>query len=283
MVDARRCSSLTAAVALRRPDWAEGVIARLHSFGRLYAFHVTIRRRLAAVQQPLAADGPPNNWLLRWFGAEFCRVREVALIPIRRRGKLAVAAASAYTSRTMGRTVTGKTLGYGLTTLRILNGVLMAGHGLQKLRGWFGGSGIDGTAAGFEHLGLRPGRRHAVLAGVTETASGAMMALGVVTPVASAATTGLMTVAIRKVHFKNGLWATKGGYEYNLTLAAAAFVLADLGAGPLAVDGRFLQKRAGLSWAIAQLVVGVVSALALLELSTHRTDPPESSPESAHE
>lgn len=162
----------------------------------------------------------------------------------------------------------------GLAALRAVNGGLMAAHGLQKLKGWFGGDGLDATAAGFEHLGLRPGRRHAVLAGVTETASGALMLLGAFTPIASAATTGLMTVAIRTVHGPNGPWAAKGGYEYNLTLIAAAFALADAGPGALAVDGTILKRRTGLGWAVAQLAIGVGSALAVLAIAERTAGQP---------
>ena len=107
----------------------------------------------------------------------------------------------------------------------------MAGHGLQKLAGWFGGGGLEQTAAGFDRLGLRPGRQHAVAAGVTEVLSGTGAVLGAVTPLASAMTTGTMTVAVGKVHGRNGPWITKGGYEYNATLLAVAFALAAAGPG----------------------------------------------------
>src|SRR5919199_1888709 len=49
-------------------------------------------------------------------------------------------------------------------------------HGTQKLFGWFGGYGLDGTGQFFESLGLRPGRRHALAAGATETGGGILMA-----------------------------------------------------------------------------------------------------------
>ena len=45
-------------------------------------------------------------------------------------------------------------------------GALFVGHGLQKLAGWFGGPGINGLAGGFERMGLKPGKAHAVAAGV---------------------------------------------------------------------------------------------------------------------
>ena len=49
----------------------------------------------------------------------------------------------------------------GRTILRGVVGPLMIGHGTQKLFGWFGGHGVEGTGGFFESLGMRPGRRHA--------------------------------------------------------------------------------------------------------------------------
>ena len=60
-------------------------------------------------------------------------------------------------------------------------------------------------------LDLRPGKVHAVLSGVTETVGGSLLAAGLATPLASAALTGIMTTAIKKVHIPNGPWAVNGG------------------------------------------------------------------------
>src|SRR3982751_3976405 len=91
--------------------------------------------------------------------------------------------------------------------LRGVIGGLFVGHGTQKLFGWFEGHGIEGTAGFFESLGLRPGKRHAAAAGFSETAGGALLTLGALTPLASALITGTMITAIRKVHLKNGPWS----------------------------------------------------------------------------
>ena len=74
----------------------------------------------------------------------------------------------------------------GLTLLRVVIGALFFGHGTQKLFGWFGGHGIEGTAGFFESLGLKPGRRHATAAGAAEAGGGALVALGFLTPAAAA-------------------------------------------------------------------------------------------------
>ena len=67
--------------------------------------------------------------------------------------------------------------------LRCVLGPLFVGHGTQKLFGWFGGHGLDGTGQYFESLGLRPGRRQALAAGTAEAVSGALLA-GALTPLA---------------------------------------------------------------------------------------------------
>ena len=60
----------------------------------------------------------------------------------------------------------------GFLILRLAIGVTLMAHGTQKLFGWFGGYGIAGTGPFLEQLGFRPGRLHAALAGIAETAGG---------------------------------------------------------------------------------------------------------------
>src|SRR4051812_49982231 len=95
--------------------------------------------------------------------------------------------------------------------LRLLIGGLFIGHGTQKLFGWFGGPGLEGTGGFFESLGLRPGRRHATAAGISEALGGALLALGAATPVAATMVAGSMVTAVRKVHGPNGPWVADNG------------------------------------------------------------------------
>lgn len=152
----------------------------------------------------------------------------------------------------------------GLVALRATFGITMAGHGLQKLFGWFGGGGLQQTAAGFERNGILPARRNALLAGTTETLTGLSILLGFMTPLGATGMTGTMFVAMRQVHLKNGLWISNGGCEYNLAIIAAAYALADLGPGPLAVDGTLMRARHGTTWALAQLALGMSGATVVL-------------------
>lgn len=174
--------------------------------------------------------------------------------------------------------MSARTEGWGLTALRVTTGALMAGHGIQKLTKRLGGNGIDGVAVGFDAMGLRPGRPHAIAAGASELFAGVAGLLGVFTPAASAATTGTMAVAIKKVHGKNGPWITKGGYEYNAVLMAAAFALAAAGPGKLALDGVLTRRRAGLGWAVAQLVAGTAAAAGVMAAAARRPAPQPAAP-----
>lgn len=134
----------------------------------------------------------------------------------------------------------------GIKIMRAVVGLLFVGHGAQKLFGWFGGGGPEGTGQFFESLGLRPGKEHATAAGVAEAGGGALLAVGLATPVAAAALSGTMITAIRKVHAANGPWVTDGGYEYNLALLAIVLALTDEDSGP--------------GWAIAQLAAGAAAS-----------------------
>ena len=109
----------------------------------------------------------------------------------------------------------------GLFILRLVVGFMMAGHGSQKLFGWFGGHGLQGTAGYFEVLGFRPGRLFAALAAVTEFFSGLLVAFGFLGPIGPALMTSVMVVAIYSVHWKNGLFAATNGVEVPLLYAVS--------------------------------------------------------------
>jgi len=163
----------------------------------------------------------------------------------------------------------------GAPLLRGLIGGLFVGHGTQKLFGWFGGPGVDGASGMMEKLEMRPARRHALLAGGAETAGGALLALGALTPVATSVLTSTMTTAVRKVHAPNGPWITGGGWEYNVVLIGALTALAEHGPGRVSVDARAFPRLHGLGWALASLAGGVAgSYLATSPLLNEPEDEP---------
>lgn len=146
----------------------------------------------------------------------------------------------------------------GKVLVRGVVGPLFVGHGTQKLFGWFGGHGLDGTAGFFESLGLRPGREHAIAAGISETLGGVLVTLGAFTPLGATLVSGPMFTAIRKVHASNGPWAANGGYEYNLVVIAAMAALAESGPGSLSVDRVRFPDFKGTTWAV--LAIGAAAA-----------------------
>ncbi|MGG3233034.1 DoxX family protein [Priestia flexa] len=124
----------------------------------------------------------------------------------------------------------------GLLLIRLVIGLSFMAHGAQKLFGWFGGHGLKGTGGWFESIGMKPGVRMALIAGLSELVGGALFAVGFLTPLAALRIAGTMFIAIIKVHGPNGYWATQNGYEYNLTLLVVAISIAIIGPGYYAID-----------------------------------------------
>jgi putative oxidoreductase len=152
----------------------------------------------------------------------------------------------------------------GRLIARVAIGVLFAGHGTQKLFGWFGGPGVAGASKMMGKLGLHPPRRNAVAAGAAETTAGVLLALGALTPLAAALVTSTMVTAIRKVHGPNGPWIQQSGYEYNLVLIAVMAALVESGPGSPSVDRALGIEAKGSRWALAAIAAGAAgSALAI--------------------
>jgi putative oxidoreductase len=157
---------------------------------------------------------------------------------------------------------------YGVLFLRVILGATMFAHGAQKLVGWFGGHGPRGTAGFFGSLGFRSPLLMATAAGLSE-ASGAALALGLLTPLAALAIASVMVVAVATIHGRNGFFNQDGGFEYNLLIWAAAIAIAAGGPGRFSVDGAlgWAGSLSGLWWGVGVLGaslaggIGVVAGL----------------------
>lgn len=128
--------------------------------------------------------------------------------------------------------------------LRIPIGIIFIAHGAQKLFGWFGGYGLDGTGSWMESIGLGPGFLMALLAGSAEFFGGLFILIGLLTRPTSIVLAFTMLVAIFSVHVANGLFMSNNGYEFGLALLAASLSLALSGAGKLALDNTLAKKLA---------------------------------------
>mgnify|MGYP006099239155 FL=1 len=132
----------------------------------------------------------------------------------------------------------------GLDTLplRVGTGVIFAAHGAQKLFGWFGGYGLEGTAGWMTSIGLEPGLLMASMAGGAEFIGGLLLIVGLLVRPAALMLAVTMVVAIVTVHLQNGLFLANNGYEFGLALLAVSIGLVLRGAGSLSVDS-VLQAR----------------------------------------
>jgi putative oxidoreductase len=146
-----------------------------------------------------------------------------------------------------------------LLLLRVVPGVTMALHGLNKAKS------LASTGGWFESLGMKPGALHARMACGTEIGSGALLALGLLTPFAGAAFVALMVVAAWTAHRKNGffIFNAGGGWEYTLILATIGAAIGGLGAGKWSLDDS-LDWTYGKWGLIISLVGGVAAGLAQL-------------------
>lgn len=142
----------------------------------------------------------------------------------------------------------------GLVLPRAALGSTMLFHGVQKLRE------PEKVGAGFETLGISPGQRWARATGLAETFAGAAAILGVLTRPAALAVLTTQSMAVAKVHRKNGFDTTKGGFEWNLILMAVAAGLLVSGPGRLSVHrgiARSLPRRRRWRWGrIAAALLG---------------------------
>jgi putative oxidoreductase len=154
----------------------------------------------------------------------------------------------------------------GRLAARLVIGGLFVGHGMQKLQGSFDGPGIEDTAKMMDRIDMRPGVANAYAAGITETAGGAMLALGAATPLAAASLIGTMITAIRKVHGKNGPWITDRGWEYNAVLIAALLAIVDGGPGPVSVDAIRRKSSRGPFAMLGALGLGAAASTIAVEL-----------------
>jgi len=163
-----------------------------------------------------------------------------------------------------------------LLVLRLVVGLFFVGHGAQKLWGSFGGHGPQGTGQFFESLGIRPGLRNALAAGWSEVTGGALLALGLFSPLGALLIISVMTVAIITVHGKNGPWATASGYEYNAVLIASSFLLA-ANPGDWSLDAALgLGAIHGTAFALAALVLGVAGGF--MAVAAGRSQPATETP-----
>jgi putative oxidoreductase len=154
----------------------------------------------------------------------------------------------------------------GLLIGRLVVGLGLAAHGAQKLFGWFGGHGLDGTGGYLESLGFRPGRLFATLAGFGEFAGGVLVTLGLLGPAGPAMVFAVMLVAMMQ-QWRNGFFAMNDGIELPLLYATASLALAFTGPGLFSLDAVLgLGELSDARLQVLAIAIGAAAAVSTLAL-----------------
>jgi putative oxidoreductase len=156
-----------------------------------------------------------------------------------------------------------------LFLLRITVGLIVAGHGAQKLFGSFGGHGLKGTAGHLHGVGFRPAIFWAFLGGAAEFGGGLLFALGFLSPLGSIGVAVAMALAVTKFHWPK-FWASDGGYEYALVNLVVALAVGIAGPGAFSLDALW---GTALPPAVAQIVI-VLAAIGYLVGMIHSAAKP---------
>ncbi len=157
------------------------------------------------------------------------------------------------------------TLDLGLLILRVSVGAIVLVHGLQKLVGWFDGPGLSGFEDIVSGAGYEQARLLSILGAIGETAGGALLILGLATPLAGAAVLAVMINAwlVRQVAEPGLQFFAPTGVEYETLLALAAAAIVLTGPGRIAIDGGRGWARRPFVGSFVALLIGVGGAVAL--------------------
>ncbi len=155
----------------------------------------------------------------------------------------------------------------GLLILRVVVGLLITGHGAQKLFGWFNGPGLQGFGGHLRSMGLKAPSFFALIASLCEFGGGLLMLFGFLTPLGEIAVIAVMLMAIFQVHWPK-VWNHEGGFEYPLSIVAVALSVALVGPGYYSLDAAwstYLPMPSTLIIGLAAGVIGVVGAMVTAE------------------
>jgi putative oxidoreductase len=128
-----------------------------------------------------------------------------------------------------------------LTLIRLALGIMIVSHGAQKLFGWFGGFGLEGTLGYFASIGVPAAAAWLVIA--AEFLGGLGLITGLLGRVAAAGVAAVMAGAVfLGGHINNGFFMnwTGGqsgeGWEFFLLATTMAVAIAVRGSGALSLD-----------------------------------------------
>lgn len=123
----------------------------------------------------------------------------------------------------------------GLLVARVVLGVIFMAHGWQKFADW----GLVGTAENFEQMQIPAPSVSAVFAAGVELVGGALLIVGLLTPIVGVLAALVMAGATFFVHLPNGVFVDQGGWELVAALGVGALMLAVVGPGRISLDALF--------------------------------------------
>lgn len=165
-------------------------------------------------------------------------------------------------------------LDVALLILRVVVGGTLFAHGAQKAFGWWGGPGLAGWTGFIGQMGFRPAPVFAALS-IGAELSGALLLLGLLTPLVGMLLVGQVVVIIGKAHFKNGFWNANKGYEFALSLLGGVVAVILAGPGTISVDG-LIGFALAPDLRVALLVIGFAGGFGTLALQRLVASPPSS-------
>jgi putative oxidoreductase len=148
----------------------------------------------------------------------------------------------------------------GLLVLRVGLGVVLGAHGLQKLFGWWGGSGVTGFKNSLSDVGYQHANVLAYVSAGGETVAAVLLVLGLFTPIAAAGAlafliNGLLATISARPHSHTFAYFLPDGHEYQITLIVMAVAVILCGPGRYGLD-------AGRGWAHRPFIGSFVALLA---------------------
>ncbi|HKX17628.1 MAG TPA: DoxX family protein [bacterium] len=144
----------------------------------------------------------------------------------------------------------------GLLIIRVVFGLIMIGHGTQKLFGWFGGPGLHQASGFVGSRGFSPAKVWTFTGSASESLGGGLLLLGFLSPLGSILIAAAMLTAIAAFHWPK-FWAQDGGYEHPLAMLTAAVAVGITGPASYAVDAR-------LGTALPPSVAATIAVLAAI-------------------
>ncbi|OJZ75106.1 hypothetical protein BRW65_04575 [Mycobacterium paraffinicum] len=156
----------------------------------------------------------------------------------------------------------------GLLILRIGLGVVLAAHGMQKLFGWWGGSGVGGFKNSLSDVGYQHADILAYVSAGGELVAGILLVLGLFTPVAAAGAlafliNGMLATITARPHPHSFTYFLPDGHEYQISLIVMAVAVILCGPGRYGLDARRGWAHRPFIGSFVALLVGIAAGIAV--------------------